>query len=64
MSIIGYRDSSGNDLSNRFEPYVSGPNGALTGYLDSSGNDLNTRFAPYTSGGMGMLSFIIPITHK
>ena len=42
MSIIGYRDATGTDLSNRFEPYVSGTKGVPTGYLDLSRNDLNT----------------------
>lgn len=53
MSIIGYRDATGTDLSNIFEPYVSGTKGVPTGYLDLSRNDLNTRFAPYVSGAVG-----------
>jgi hypothetical protein len=48
--MSGYLDSSGNDLSDLFAPYVTGTIGAQTGYKDLAGNDLNTLFAPYTSG--------------
>jgi len=46
----GFRNSSGTDFDNVFDPYVQGTKPGTTGYRTSDGVDLNQRFAPLVFG--------------
>lgn len=46
----GYRNSSGVDFDDVFDPYVQGTKPGATGYRTSDGVDLNQRYAPLSFG--------------
>lgn len=46
----GFRNASGTDFDDVFDPYVQGTKPAATGYRTSDGVDLNQRFAPLAFG--------------
>lgn len=46
----GFRNASGTDFDDVFDPYVQGTKPAATGYRTSDGVDLNQRFAPLVYG--------------
>jgi hypothetical protein len=46
----GFRNSSGVDFDNVFDPYVQGTKPGAAGYRTSDGVDLNQRFAPLVYG--------------
>jgi hypothetical protein len=46
--VCGYRDSTGSDLSNRYQP---GNAGITTGFRNSAGTDLGNLFAALSGGG-------------
>lgn len=46
----GFRNASGTDFDDVFDPYVQGTKPGATGYRTSDGVDLNQRFAPLSFG--------------
>lgn len=46
----GFRNASGTDFDDVFDPYVQGTKPAATGYRTSDGVDLNQRYAPLAFG--------------
>lgn len=46
----GFRNASGTDFDNVFDPYVQGTKPGATGFRTSDGVDLNQRFAPIVFG--------------
>jgi hypothetical protein len=46
----GFLVSSGADLDDVFDPYVTGTSPSATGFQLSSGTDINTRYAPIVFG--------------